>query len=89
MPVNPPPKQFVHGQILHSELRNPAFAHASYGIRAAANPSSDFRAPNAGESCVILRKRRKTKITEKCLSLSSVLRCFVYIDDEVRYEHKR
>ena len=76
MPVNPLPKQFVHGQILHSELRSPAFAHASYGIWA-----SDFRAPNAGESCVIQGKRRKIKVTEKCLSASSFLRCVVYMED--------
>ena len=61
MTVNPPPKQFVHGQILHSELRSPAFADASYGIRPAANPSSDFRAPNAGESCLISVRGRKEK----------------------------
>ena len=75
MTVNPPPKQFVHGQILHSELRSPAFADASYGIRPApillaiSVPKRRRKLPDIG-------KRQERKITEKCLSLSSVLRCF-------------
>ena len=60
MTVNPPPKQFVHGQILHSELRSPAFADASYGIRPAPILLA-ISVPKRRESCLISVRGRKEK----------------------------
>lgn len=39
--------------------------------------------PNASENCFMWVRGEERKITEKCLSLSSFLRCFVYMNGEV------